>query len=267
MDKKEIKINLKKIVYRVFGEGKPVMFIHGFGEKSEIWNKQIDYLKKRYKVIVPDLPGSGESELQDDMSMEGMAETIKEVLDTEKTSRCTLIGHSMGGYILLAFAEKYLSYLEAFGLFHSTSFADTEEKKSMRRKGIEFIKEYGALSFLKNTTGNLFSPVTHSDRPQLIEEQIQTLTNFSEESLVSYYEAMIQRPDRTHLLRNSTIPILFIAGKYDNAVPLQDSLKQCHLPSLSYIHILENSGHMGMLEETEKANQILKNFLDKTTFT
>lgn len=267
MDKKEIKIKGKKVVYRVSGEGSPVMLIHGFGEKSEVWNQQIEYLQEKYKIIIPELPGSDESELQEDMSMEGMAETLKEILDAENISRCVVIGHSMGGYILLAFTEKYFSYLEAFGLFHSTAFADSEDKKASRRKGIEFMNEHGAFSFLENTTPNLFSPLTKDKRPEIIDEQIQTLHDFSRYALISYYEAMINRPDRTHILRNSTIPILFIAGKNDNAVPLANVLKQCHLPSLSYIHILENSGHMGMLEETEKANRILKNFLDKTTFT
>jgi pimeloyl-ACP methyl ester carboxylesterase len=266
MAKKEIKIKGKKVVYHVSGEGLPVVLIHGFGEKSEVWNNQVEYLEEKYKIVVPELPGSGESEMQEDMSMEGMAETVKEVLDAEKISRCIVIGHSMGGYILLAFAEKYFSYLDAFGLFHSTAFADSEEKKVIRRKGIEFINEHGAFTFLENTTPNLFSPLTKEKRPEIIDEQIQSLHDFSPEALISYYEAMIRRPDRTHILRNSTIPVLFIAGKNDNAVPLSDILKQCHLPPLSYIHILESSGHMGMLEETQQANQILKNFLDKTTF-
>lgn len=267
MGKKEIINKGKKLVYQTAGKGKPLLLIHGFGEKSDIWKNQVEFLQNNYLLIIPDLPGSSESELQEDMSMEGMAASIKEILDKEKITRCTMIGHSMGGYILLAFAEKFSTYIEAFGLFHSTAFADTEEKKAARRKGIEFIKEHGAFSFLENTTPTLFSPVTHEKIPQLIDQQIQMLDNFSAASLVSYYEAMIQRPDRTHILRNSTSPVLFIAGKYDTAVPLTDSLKQCHLPSLSYIHILENSGHLGMLEEPEKVNQILKNFLDKTTFT
>jgi len=77
---------------------------------------------------------------------------------------------------------------------------------------------------------------------------------------------MIQRPDRTAILRNSTLPVLFIAGAFDNAVQLSDVLKLCHLPSLSYIHMLAYSGHMGMLEESEKSNLILKDFFEKTTF-
>jgi pimeloyl-ACP methyl ester carboxylesterase len=85
--------------------------------------------------------------------------------------------------------------------------------------------------------------------------------NFSAPALVSYYEAMIKRPDRTAILEKTTVPVLFIMGKYDNAVPVEDGLKQCHLPGKSYIHVLQKSGHMGMLEETEKSNRALENFL------
>src|ERR1041384_7943248 len=105
------------------------------------------------------------------MSMEGMAEVLKIIFDKENiqvsdsefppsASGAVLIGHSMGGYITLAFVEKYSNYLSAFGLFHSTAFPDTEEKKITRSKGIEFIKEHGAFEFLKTSTPNLFSPIT-----------------------------------------------------------------------------------------------------------
>jgi pimeloyl-ACP methyl ester carboxylesterase len=264
MDKREIQVDGQKIIYNIYGKGEPVMLVHGFGEKADVWKKQVDSLKENFTLIVPDLPGSGESATVNDMSMEGMAGVLKSILDTESIRRCVMIGHSMGGYITLAFAEKYPGYLKAFGLFHSTAYADSEEKKSARRKGIEFINEHGAFRFLENTTPNLFSPATKDERPGLIDEQIAGLNNFTEAALVYYYESMIQRPDRTMVLRNSTIPILFIAGKYDTAIPQEDILKQCHLPSLSYIHILENSGHMGMLEEPGKSSLILKNFLEET---
>jgi pimeloyl-ACP methyl ester carboxylesterase len=73
---------------------------------------------------------------------------------------------------------------------------------------------------------------------------------------------MIHRPDRTAVLKESAVPVLFVMGRHDVAVPLQDGLKQCHLPQLSYIHILENAGHMGMIEEKEAANRILTQFVN-----
>ena len=263
---KEVIIAGKKIIYRVSGAGKKIMLVHGFGETGEVWNRQVAYLKDRAQLIVPDLPGSGESEMIDDMSMEGLAEIIKTIADIEKTGSFILLGHSMGGYISLAFAEKYPQYLQGFGLVHSTAYPDTEEKKITRRKGIQFIQEHSAFEFLKNTSPNLFSAFTKSENQSLITDFLQGLNNFSEKSLVSYYEAMINRPDRTAILRNSKIPVLFIMGETDNAVPLWDVLTQCHLPEKSYIHILKKSGHMGMIEEEDLTSKMLEKFIEDAGF-
>lgn len=300
---KQLKIAGNKIVYQVHGKGKPVVLIHGFGERGDVWKNQVSYLENEYQLIIPDLPGSGQSDIIDDMSMEGMAEVIKAILDKERppqtppkerlrnTQRqlieapdkekklqssesskippsggggAALIGHSMGGYITLAFAEKYPDYISSFALFHSTAFADSEEKKETRKKGIEFVRKHGVFEFLKNTTPNLFSPFSKDEKPELIDRFIDSLHNFSSEAVVLYYEAMMQRPDRTHLLKTAHIPILFVMGKYDNAVPFQDGLKLAHMPEKAYIHILSQSGHMGMLEEYDNSNHILKKFLSET---
>jgi pimeloyl-ACP methyl ester carboxylesterase len=258
---KEVVYQTKHIHYRVIGSGKPVFLIHGFGEDSSVWRNQESYLKNKFKLIIPDLPGSGQSEMIDDMSMEGMAEVIHSIIHEEDIKSCTVIGHSMGGYITLALAEKYWNHLDAFGLFHSTAYPDSEEKKAVRQKGIEFINQHGGFAFLKTTTPNLFSPVTRAEKAKLVDEQIASLHNFSGPALVSYYEAMMQRPDRTAVLKNSKMPVLFIMGQYDAAIPLEDSLKQCYIPEKSYIHILQNSGHIGMLEEKDECNRILEEFL------
>lgn len=258
---KELLYQHKKIQYRMIGTGKPVLLIHGFGEDSTVWRNQLAHLSTHCQLIIPDLPGSGQSELIDDMSMEGMAEVIHAIIHEENIDACPVIGHSMGGYITLALVEKYWNHVSAFGLFHSSAFADTEEKKATRQKGIDFIRQHGAFEFLKTATPNLFAPLTKEERPQLIEEQIATLHNFLPDSLVSYYQAMMARPDRTMELKNAKVPVLFILGKYDVAVPLEDGLKQCYLPEKSYIHILQKSGHMGMLEENDTCNGILEKFL------
>lgn len=260
---KEIFIDGKKIFYRVYGNGKPVFLVHGFGETGDVWKEQVAALQNHYTLFIPDLPGSGRSAVIDDMSMEGMAEVIHTIIHEEDINRCTVIGHSMGGYITMALAAFYPNHLNAIGLFHSSAYGDTEEKKITRKKGIEFIQKNGAAAFLKTTTPNLFSQKTHDERPELIDQQLAVTDNFSAASLVYYYESMIKRPDRTDVLKNIGLPVLFVAGEHDNAIPLQDMLKQSHIPEKSYIHILPHSGHMGMLEEAKISTQIIETFLSQ----
>jgi pimeloyl-ACP methyl ester carboxylesterase len=262
---KTITVNNQEIFYRVEGNGRPVVFVHGFGETGDVWDNQVAFFKDKIKMIIPDLPGSGKSALTDDMSIEGMAAVINEVVKEEvppAEGNFIMIGHSMGGYITLAYAEKYPDQLQAFGLFHSTAYPDNEEKKAARRKGIGFIRENGAFEFLRTTSPNLFSPGFKAENQAIVDSFIQSLNNFSAESLVYYYEAMIQRPDRTNLLKTTKIPVLFILGEHDTAILLQDTLKLCSLPEKVYIHILRKSGHMGMKEEADLSNEILKKFFD-----
>src|SRR5438309_1230925 len=148
MQEKEIVLNKKKFFYREEGEGPAVVLLHGFAEEGRIWKKQFGFFSG-YRLLIPDLPGSGGSEGTEDMTMEGLARSIHDFLEQLSVKKSILIGHSMGGYITLAFAEKYPEQLCGFGLFHSTAFADSEEKKETRRKGIRFIEEHGAYEFLK----------------------------------------------------------------------------------------------------------------------
>lgn len=262
MQEKQLMMDDQKIFYRSTGKGKTVILIHGFAEDSDIWKNQVEFLKEKFLIIIPDLPGSGQSTMDDGpWTMDRFAEVIKAILDKENISICTVIGHSMGGYIAFAFAEKYPEQFTGLGLFHSSAYADNEEKKAARRKGIEFIKENGGFEFLKTVIPSLFGPTAKSEMPEPIEELVAKGKNFSSSALISYYEAMINRPNRTAILKRVKTPVLFIIGKYDNAVPMKDGLEQCHLPSLSYAHILENSGHMGMLEAPDLCNSYLEEFL------
>ncbi|MFL5742434.1 MAG: alpha/beta fold hydrolase [Flavisolibacter sp.] len=260
MQEKEIILNKKKFFYREEGEGPAVVLLHGFAEKGSIWKQQFGFFSG-YRLLIPDLPGSGGSEAIEDMSMVGLARTIHDYLERLSVKKIILIGHSMGGYITLAFAEKYADQLAGFGLFHSTAYADSEEKKQTRKKGIRFIEEHGAYEFLKISIPNLYSPITKNRHPEIIEEQIDGSHNFSAHSLVSYYESMIRRPDRTQVLKTTILPVLFILGKHDGAVPLSDGLELCRVPGISYIHILEQSAHMGMKEEPLESNQALINYI------
>ncbi|MCW3107681.1 MAG: alpha/beta hydrolase, partial [Segetibacter sp.] len=183
------------------------------------------------------------------------------LLETENIDNCILLGHSMGGYITLAFAESFPAKLTAFGFVHSTAFADSEDKKNTRKKGVKFLQEYGVYPFLKNSTPNLFSDSFKKEHPERVAELIEQGKNFTKEGLIQYYTAMMNRPDRTTVLEKSNVPVLFIIGSEDVAVPPEDLLKQVHLPKVSYIHIIKDVGHMSMWEKPAELNNHLLEFI------
>jgi pimeloyl-ACP methyl ester carboxylesterase len=240
----------------------PVLLLHGFAEDSTIWKAQEEYLEEDFPLIVPDLPGSGRSSFPDgETTMDELAATLKAIVDEEKIERFVMIGHSLGGYITLAFAERYPDRLKALGLFHSTAYADSEEKKIARKKSIEFIRKNGSAAFIRQAVPNLFAENFRKNNMEIISELISRFSGFSPDTLVQYYEAMIRRPDRISVLRNFTGPVLFITGEEDAAVPLAQTLQQCHIPALTHLHVLENTGHMGMLEDSLQSNRVLFDFL------
>jgi pimeloyl-ACP methyl ester carboxylesterase len=258
---KKLSFQNKELSYHIHGEGQPVMLVHGFGEDHRIWDKQVPKLAQRFMLILPDLPGSGASGLTSDVSMENLAASLHAILEKEGITSLAMMGHSMGGYITLAFAEKYPDMLKAFGLVHSTAYADTEEKKATRRKGIEFIRKNGVHEFLKTSVPNLFSDITKKERPELIETLISQYNDMDPEALAAYYEAMMQRPDRTQVLKEFTKPVLFLPGEHDTAIPFDQVMQQSNLALLSYVHVLHQSGHMGMWEEETDCTYVLEEFI------
>ncbi|MFZ1785876.1 MAG: alpha/beta hydrolase, partial [Ferruginibacter sp.] len=142
-------------------------------------------------------------------------------------------------------------------LVHSSAFADSEEKKANRLKSIDFVKKNGAFEFLKAVITDLFTETWASNNRELVEVQIEKCKSFTDEAIINYIQAMIDRPDRTQVLKNINKPVLFIIGEHDKAIPFEQSMPQCYLPDESHIHILRNSAHMGMLEEAEKLNSAL----------
>lgn len=263
---KSIVIKNSRIYYQVSGNGTPVVLVHGFAEDHDLWRYQHAALSKHYLLIVPDLPGSGKSDMIDDMSIDGMADCIKQIIHHELPATAVLagvfmIGHSMGGYITLAFAEKYPEMLLGIGLFHSTAYEDSAEKKETRRRGITFIQTHGSYEFIKQSVPNLFTENYRTKNNAILAEMIARYSSFDRLALTAYYEAMILRPDRTTVLQSFNKPVLFIIGKNDKAIPFEDSMKQSHIPQLAFIEIMETAAHMGMWEEKEKSNEVLLSFL------
>jgi len=260
---KRIKSGEEELFYKITGSGRAVVLLHGFGEDGTIFENLANALQGEYKLIIPDLPGSGNSSfLPGSLSMENYANSVITILDVEKIETCIVIGHSMGGYITLAIAEKFKERLTTFGLFHSSAYADDEEKKKTRKKSITFIEEQGSEKFLQESIPKLFSEKFKKENYEKVQQIIDRYVNFQPESLVQYTRAMMNRPDRTKILQEWNKPILMIIGEEDTAIPLKHSLEQSHLPKLCYIHIAAETGHMGMIEDSVSCTKIIQSFLD-----
>jgi pimeloyl-ACP methyl ester carboxylesterase len=256
------KINFKeqKINYSCRGKGTPIVFLHGFCEDSSVWDDFISAFKSN-KIIRIDLPGFGSSEPMENPSVELFSEVVKSILNHLEIRTCTLIGHSMGGYVSLAFAKKYASSLNGLGIFHSSPYSDSEEKKASRAKSIEFIKKNSHFHYVKQLFPNLFPPAFLSSNNFLVNKMIHRASSFPQAGIIGGLELMMNRPDNSEVLKKIKCPVLFIVGKDDEVIPFDQSMEQTALPDLAHIHVLEGVGHMGMFEATKETRKIIKQFV------
>ena len=256
------KLTLKghQINYYVNGKGAPIVFIHGFCEDSSMWENFITPFSKN-KIIRIDLPGFGASDVIENLSIELAADIIKEVLDDLEIKKCIMIGHSMGGYISLAFAKKYSTFLNGLGIFHSHPYADTEEKKEGRKKSIEFIKKNSHIHYVKQLVPALFPSKFAGSNNFLVNKMIHQASSFSANGIINGLQLMLNRPDQSEVLNNIKCPVLFIVGLDDELVPLEKSLEQTALPDVAHIHVLKGIGHMGMFESPKATQKMVKQFV------
>lgn len=260
---KYINFKGRKIAYTSEGKGITVVLLHGFCEDSSVWDEfKTDLLEESFRVICIDLPGFGASELLDKVSIEIQATLVQEVFQALTLDPFILIGHSMGGYISLAFAKRYPEKLLGLGLFHSHPYADTSEKKAARQKGINFIKSHGHVLFVKQLIPNLFAKSFVNSNAFLLEKMSYKAAAYSSKGIISALEAMKNRPDQSEVLKHINCPVLFIIGKKDIAVPEAFSIDQTHLPKVASIHILEKVGHMGMFEARKQCQLIVRQFAE-----
>ena len=249
--------------YKVIGNSrKTIVLLHGYLESMEIWNGFAEKLSENYKIIIPDLPGHGKSDiLIDSPSVEKMAEIVKQIVVKEEVEKCTMIGHSMGGYVLLAFLENYSSFLEAITIFHSSPYADNDEKKKNREREIAIIKEGKKAQVYNNHFPNIFAKENVEKYSAEIENYKQVAKNMKDEGIIDALNAMKNRKDRSDLLKNTKIPVQYIIGKKDNFIPMS-ILETLELPDGAIIDILKNSGHLGFVEEKERSISIINSFVD-----
>lgn len=241
-----------------------VLLLHGFGEDGYIWEQVTEHLKGSAEFIVPDIPGSGASPFHPEWeNLEELGAAFLELMQSITSQKITVIGHSMGGYIALAMAEKAPELIQSLWLFHSTAYADHAAKIEARKKGISFVQQYGGQAFLKQTIPNLFAETNRKALNAVIEELTKRAVSISDAAIIWYYESMMKRPNRTAVLKNADFPVVFIIGKQDMAVPFEEVMQQVALPKVSVIEIFDQAGHMAMFEEKEAILTIMEKFFDE----
>lgn len=252
---------LGKISWQKAGKGPAVVLIHGLTDTSEVWHRVMPTLAGNYTVIAPDLPGVGGSEYAGgELTIEMMAETVRIIMEKEGVTSAVIVGHSMGGYTALAFAEKYPEMVNGLSLVHSQAFEDTEERKEIRRKSVELIKKGGKEQLLRTMTPNLFAGSFKKQHPEQMEKIIGETIKMNDESLIRFYKAMIKRPDRTNVLKTAVFPVQWIVGEEDSLIPMETVTKQCHLAKVNFIKLYEHCGHMSMIENPERLMNDLNGF-------
>jgi pimeloyl-ACP methyl ester carboxylesterase len=254
------------IRYKAEGTGRAILLLHGYLESLDIWHEFSGKLNKKFTVISIDLPGHGLSGIiANAHTMEIMAEAVNAVLNELNIKKCVLIGHSMGGYVTVAFADLFPDKLYGYCLFHSTPFADTEEKKQNRNREIELVNQ-GKKELIFNTNVPKAFANDNLDRLKSdVERALEIAANTVDDGIKAILEGMKQRPDRSDILASSNIPVLLILGKKDNYIPFNVIMEKIRLSDKGELFILENSGHMGFIEETEKSLSALTSFAEKCT--
>jgi pimeloyl-ACP methyl ester carboxylesterase len=260
-------IHFKNITgyYTIEGYGEPIMLVHGFCGEGAVWDELKKFLPKNYKIIIPDLPGYGKSEILNSTSeiitVEYYAEYLNAIAEKENLQQFTLVGHSMGGYAALAFAEMFPSKLKKICLFHSHPYEDAAEKKESRRKSIQFIEKYGTELFTDELYNTLFASAFYETHPEVVKAIKEKATHYPPETLIGSTQAMINRKDRSEVMKNISVPVLLIIGRQDKAIDYDKSLAMCSLAAVTEVHILQEVGHMGMLEASEQTAQIISKFV------
>ena len=239
-----------------------VVLLHGYLESMLVWEDFVPLLYKKVRVVTLDLPGHGISQVVGERhSMEFLADTVRAMLDSLGIERCTLVGHSMGGYVALAFCEKYPERLDGVVLLSSTPNADSPEKRANREREIALVKS-GKKELLTHTAPQAGFAADNRVR---MHEDIEDLTEMihltEDEGILALLNGMIERADLNEMLQKSSVRQLFILGRKDEYITpaVAESMVAAH--PQAKVEWLDNSGHMGFLEEPQKCADVLLSFV------
>lgn len=258
---KTTKFKKGTVTFSDTGKGRVVVLLHGFLGSHKIWESTIQSLSKSFRVIAIDLPGHGDTDCFGYVhTMELLAKSVKAVMDSLRLKKYVIIGHSMGGYAGLAFADMYPDNLKGLCLYHSSAYADSDEKKRDRTRSIKVVKANHKI-FTTEVIKNLFATKNYKYLKDEIAFAQKIAAKTSKQSIIAALEGMKDRPHRDMILGLAHFPVMMVIGEHDNVLSSNQLLEQADLIQNKHILYLEHDGHMGFLESPRVSNQALKRFL------
>jgi pimeloyl-ACP methyl ester carboxylesterase len=249
-----------EINYKISGEGQAIVFLHGFMESLKIWKKFEEFFSESFKVITIDLPGHGKSSnFFDTHSMDFMAEAVEAVLNHEKIEKAFFVGHSMGGYVSLSMAEKYPSLVRAICLFSSTAFEDTEERKIERQRAVKAADAH-KMKFITSVVPNLFYNRSGRKSGKRIYRLVKIAARQSKDGITAAIRGMMERKDKTAILKKAKFPILLIGGHDDYLIPTERIEEMSQMIKKVHVVIIEQCGHVGFYEAKKESIEAIHQF-------
>ncbi len=247
------------VFYSTAGSGNPIVFLHGFLETSRIWKPFLDELSLKRQVICIDLPGHGQTgNFGEVHTMELMAEVVHAALDHLNISKATMVGHPMGGYVSLAFAEKYPEIISGLVLINSTPEADSEDRKIVRDRAAELVKR-NKNAYVKMAITNLVAPGNEIRFKKEIEELMKEAFKLSKGGVIASLMGMKIRTEKIELLKKLTSYKIMISGKDDPILPLNPAKNVAILSKCPFINV--EGGHLSYIENFSSIREIV-HFID-----
>ncbi|UYZ58810.1 alpha/beta fold hydrolase [Hymenobacter latericus] len=240
-----------------------LLFIHGYLESGAVWDEFAAPLRARYQVLCPDLPGYGpNAQPAPDYSLEAAADFLRDELSRAGVGQVLLVGHSMGGYVALAFAEKYPGLVAGLCLFHSSSLPDTDDDREQRTRNRQFLEEHGVAAFAEEFLKPQLAAAHRESMAHHVQQLQRIAAAVPAETALGSLQAMAARPDRRAVLEKATFPVLLIAGKDDRAVSPEKTHEESLLPDHCLVLWLANVGHLGFLERPEPTRKAIENLAE-----
>jgi pimeloyl-ACP methyl ester carboxylesterase len=252
-----------EIIYEVLGDGPPVVLLHPFPAHHELWLPAAQALVSRYRVILPDLRGHGESGVgEGPATMEKHAADLARILDHAEVGRAVLAGVSIGGYVLFEFWRRSRGRVAALMLMDTKAQADTPEGRGGRLQSAADVIQRGTEPFVESMIPKLFGQTTRDARPDLVESARRMMMKMSPEDISLVQKGMAERPDSIPTLKTVNVPALVVVGEEDTLTPVADAeLMRQNIPG-SQMKVIPRAGHYAVWEQHEDVGKVVRQFLD-----